>query len=61
VTVTIADLWNGTSWTLEPTPALTGTLVHQFAGVWCGTHVACRAAGSVETPSFDVQTLVERR
>jgi len=61
VTVTIADLWNGKSWTLEPTPALTGTLVHQFAGVWCGAHVACRAAGSVEMPSFDVQTLVERR
>lgn len=60
-TATVADHWNGTSWTLELTPTLTGTLAHQFTGVWCGAHIACRASGNVEMPSFDTQSLVERR
>lgn len=59
--VTVADHWNGRKWTLELTPSLTGTLQHTFAGVWCGAHIACRAAGSVEMASGDLQTLVERR
>lgn len=61
VGVTVADHWDGTSWALEPTPALTGTLVHQFSGVSCGAKIACRAVGSLEMPNITVRTLIERR
>lgn len=57
----IAEHWNGTNWTLELTPVLTGTLGPSLLGVWCGAHVACRAAGSVALTTGAVQTLVEQR
>lgn len=60
-TVAVAEHWNGTSWTLELTPALTGTLGPSLEGIWCGAHVECRAAGFVTMSSGDVKTLVEQR
>ena len=62
VTTTVAEHWNGTKWTLELTPSLTGAVVAQFAGVSCGVHVACRAVGSVqESAGSHVKTLIEHR
>jgi hypothetical protein len=58
---TLADHWNGTSWTLEVTRDPTGALGSSFNGVWCGAHnIECRAAGDYDLPS-NVKTLIERR
>jgi hypothetical protein len=41
---TVAELWNGTTWTIEPTPTFTGT--SQLNGVSCITATDCVAVGS---------------
>lgn len=41
---TLAESWNGTTWTIRPTPALPGTF-GQLAGVSCSAASACTAVG----------------
>lgn len=42
---TMAELWNGTTWTIEPTPTLTGT--SQLNSVSCTSATECVAVGSL--------------
>jgi hypothetical protein len=42
---TLAERWDGTSWTVQPTAAVSGSLV-QLAGVSCPSPTACVAVGT---------------
>jgi hypothetical protein len=44
--VTLAEAWNGTSWTIQPTPNPSGAGFSTLAGVSCFTAFACTAVGS---------------
>jgi hypothetical protein len=57
----IAERWDGTSWTLEPTPGpLSGP--SQLLGVTCGPRGRCSAVGTVlENPTGNERPLAERR
>ena len=45
--VTLAERWNGTAWTIEPTPDPTGgqSLSRRLSGVSCTTATTCTAVG----------------
>ena len=43
--VTLAESWNGTSWSIQPTPTPPGSTNSAFAGVSCATSNACMAVG----------------
>jgi hypothetical protein len=58
--VTAIASWNGTRWTLNLTPNPAKSISTSFTSISCGVHFECRAAGSYETPSFTVKTLIER-
>ena len=45
---TLAELWNGTRWTIQPAPKLPGG---GLTGVSCTSMVACTAVGSLSGPS----------
>jgi hypothetical protein len=55
---TLIERWNGTTWTVQPTPKLSGGQGSFFNGVAC-TASACTAAGLYLTPSGPL-TLAER-
>ena len=44
VPATLAEVWNGTSWAIEPTPDLSGTA--SLSGVSCISTTACTAVGT---------------
>ena len=44
--VTLAEVWNGTSWSIQPTPNPAGAGFSTLAGVSCVTASACTAVGS---------------
>jgi len=44
--VTLAEAWNGTAWTLQPTPNPSGTTNSGLSGVSCGAASACEAVGN---------------
>jgi hypothetical protein len=53
---TIAESWNGTSWTLQTSPNAAGKHFSSFASISCSSTVACTAVGGqrpelTETPS----------
>ena len=43
---TFAEAWNGTAWTLQPTPNPSGTTNSGLSGVSCGAASACEAVGN---------------
>jgi hypothetical protein len=45
VHVTLAEGWNGTTWTIEPTPNPSGATFSRLLGVSCLSTTACTAAG----------------
>jgi hypothetical protein len=47
--ITLAETWNGSSWTVQATPNPAGTLVDGFLGLSCVTSGACAAVGSYAT------------
>jgi hypothetical protein len=55
--VAFAESWNGTSWTIQKTPAVTGQSF--LESVSCGAVNFCLATGGVETSTGDT-SLVER-
>jgi hypothetical protein len=57
--VTLAESWNGSVWTLTPTPATGGTNAELY-GVSCTSADACTAAGSYDNSSVTQVTLAER-
>jgi hypothetical protein len=56
--LTLAEKWNGSSWTVVTSPDPTAHLNNLF-GVSCTSKTFCMTAGSYYTGSFD-QTLIER-
>jgi hypothetical protein len=55
---TLAEAWNGTSWTLTPTPDVTSS-ADALHGVSCAAAQACTAVGRTTDPGGILATLVE--
>ena len=55
---TLAESWNGTSWTILPTPS-PGSFIDTLNGVSCTAVTACMAVGAFDGTT-DVFTLAER-
>ena len=51
VTVTLAEMWNGRAWTIQPTPNESATITNRLLSVSCSARRACIAVGSTE--NFD--------
>jgi hypothetical protein len=49
VTVSLAEGWDGTSWTIQPTPNPSGATDSSLWGVSCTSATACTAVGAYET------------
>jgi len=47
--VTLAEVWNGTAWTVQPTPNPTASLGSSLSGVWCTSANSCTAVGNYAT------------
>ncbi len=58
-TVTLAEGWNGTAWSIQATPNPAGATASYFDGVSCSAANACTAVGYSENSSGDVTTLAE--
>jgi hypothetical protein len=58
-TVTLAERWNGTKWSIQHTPNPTGTSLTFLPGVSCASASACTAVGSYFNGTATV-TLAER-
>jgi hypothetical protein len=56
----IAERWDGTSWTLEPTPRPAAAVATVLNAVACTSSTACTATGSSITRAFNTVTLAER-
>ena len=50
--LTLAEAWNGSSWTLQSTPNPGGTTTTEFNSVSCASASACVAVGYDLTPSY---------
>ena len=59
VVETLAEIWNGTGWTIQSTPEATGAQSSQLAAISCPTAVACIAVGSYLNSSPTEVTLAE--
>jgi hypothetical protein len=57
--LTLAERWNGTTWTVQSTPNPDGTNFN-LAGVACTSSDACTAVGSYTNAQGSSATLVER-
>ena len=60
VEATLADSWNGTTWTLQTTPNPAGATTSALSGVSCTAASACTAVGYYVDASGVDMTLVER-
>jgi hypothetical protein len=59
--VPFADAWNGTTWTVQPTPEPAGSVSGILSGVSCPAASACTAAGYSVNASPDYRTLADAR
>jgi hypothetical protein len=57
--LTLAEAWNGTTWTIQPTPSPTGVLTGRLSAVSCTTPTACTAVGGYTNSSGASVTLAE--
>jgi hypothetical protein len=55
----LAEGWNATSWTVQPTPNPSGSNPSYLADVSCASATSCKAAGSDRDPSGNVATSAE--
>jgi hypothetical protein len=60
VETTLAEKWNGMTWKIKTTPALTGTLLNELASVSCTSAKNCIAVGSYDASSTEVLPLAEQ-
>jgi hypothetical protein len=58
--LTLAEIWNGTSWSLQTTPNRAGATGHILLGVSCTSSTACTAVGGDFPAGTPQETLVER-
>jgi hypothetical protein len=59
VEMTLAEAWNGTSWSIQPTPNPAGAFLSSLYGVSCASAEACIAVGDYGASSGAELTLVE--
>lgn len=59
VEVTLAETWNGTGWSITPSPDPAGARASSLAGISCPQPSACLAVGRYENPSRTNRTLAE--
>ena len=60
-TRTLAERWNGASWTVQSTPNPTGSQYAVFQGVSCSSATSCMAVGRFfDTPNSKYSTLAEQ-
>jgi hypothetical protein len=59
--VPFADAWNGTTWTIQPTPEPAGSVSGILTGVSCPAGDGCTAAGYSTNRSPDYRTLADTR
>lgn len=59
VQVTLAEAWNGATWTVQPTPNPTGSEQASLAGVSCATANTCQAVGDFRNSTGRVRALAE--
>jgi len=59
VTLTLAEVWNGTTWTIQTTPNPSGATTSELLGVSCTAANACVSTGYDEGGSGDEVTLAE--
>jgi hypothetical protein len=57
--VTLAERWNGSTWSIQPTPNPAGAPVSLLNGVSCASATACTAVGGYNNGTAGV-TLAER-
>jgi hypothetical protein len=57
--LTVAEAWNGTKWSVEPTANPAGSKSSSLAGVSCTSATACTAVGSYDTGANTEVTLAE--
>ena len=60
VKVALAEAWNGTAWSIKPTPNAAGAASSTLSGVSCTATAACTAVGYYVNASGVDETLVER-
>ena len=58
--LTLAERWDGSSWTILPTPNPAGALEARLESVSCASATECIAVGYVKTGAEAFSTLVER-
>jgi hypothetical protein len=58
--LTLAERWNGTSWSLQTTPNPTGAMSSDLLGIRCTSTTACSAVGNYYNRSGTQLTLAER-
>lgn len=51
-TLTLAEAWNGTAWSVQSTPNPSGALTSMFTGISCASGSACEAVGTTSGLSF---------
>jgi hypothetical protein len=56
----LAEAWNGTRWSIQPTPSPAGAKDSGFAAVSCATTTTCTAVGSFDDAVGRQRVLVER-
>jgi hypothetical protein len=56
----LAEAWNGTAWTIQPTPVPAGSRSSDLTGVTCTSSTACTAVGQYYNSTGDLVTLAER-
>jgi hypothetical protein len=56
---TLAEQWNGTTWSVVPTPNPAGATSSSLSGVSCPTANACTAVGNYVSSSGSQETLIE--
>ncbi len=57
--VTLAEVWNGTAWSIESTPNPAGSTDSALLGVWCSSATACTAVGDDKNSSGDYVSSAE--
>ena len=57
VVTNLAERWNGTVWSIQPTPSQSGAVISSLASVACTSSTACTAVGDA-FDSADVQRTV---
>ncbi len=56
----LAELWDDSEWSIQPTPKPTGASGARLTGVSCASSTQCTAVGSYEASSGADETLAER-